>query len=52
MESAMIELEIDGNKVSVPAGTSVIAAADQLGIYIPRYCYHKTFQLQQIAVCV
>ena len=45
MESAMVDLEIDGKKVSVPAGTSVIAAADKLDIYIPRYCYHKNLSV-------
>ncbi|MDP6762604.1 MAG: 2Fe-2S iron-sulfur cluster-binding protein [Planctomycetota bacterium] len=36
----MPELTIDGRKVSVPDGTTVIEAAEQLGIFIPRYCYH------------
>jgi NADH-quinone oxidoreductase subunit G len=33
-------LTIDGREVSVPAGTTVIKAAEDLGIFIPRYCYH------------
>jgi NADH-quinone oxidoreductase subunit G len=33
-------LTIDGRKVSVPDGTTVIQAAEKLGIFIPRYCYH------------
>ena len=37
----MIELEIDGQKLKVPQGTTIIEAADQAGIYIPRFCYHK-----------
>ena len=36
----MPDLIIDGHEISVPAGTSVIQAAEDLGIYIPRYCYH------------
>ena len=37
----MIEIEIDGKKLTVAPGTSIIEAADQAGIYIPRFCYHK-----------
>lgn len=37
----MIELEIDGQRIEVEAGSTIIEAADALGIYIPRYCYHK-----------
>ena len=33
-------LSIDGREVSVPQGTTVIQAAEKLGIFIPRYCYH------------
>ena len=36
----MPSLSIDGRKVSVPDGTMVIQAAEELGIFIPRYCYH------------
>lgn len=36
----MPKLTIDGKEVEVPAGTTVIQAADKLGIDIPRYCYH------------
>jgi NADH-quinone oxidoreductase subunit G len=36
----MPTLTIDGREVNVPAGTTVIQAAEKLGIFIPRYCYH------------
>ena len=36
----MPSLRIDGREVSVPVGTMVIQAAEELGIFIPRYCYH------------
>ncbi len=36
----MPDLTIDGREVSVPSGTTVLKAADELGIFIPRYCYH------------
>ncbi|MEJ2638778.1 MAG: 2Fe-2S iron-sulfur cluster-binding protein, partial [Desulfosarcinaceae bacterium] len=36
----MPTLTIDNRKVTVPEGTKVIAAAEQLGIMIPRFCYH------------
>ena len=36
----MPKLTIDGREVEVAEGTTVIAAAEELGIFIPRYCYH------------
>jgi hypothetical protein len=36
----MITLVIDGFEVTVPKGTLVIRAAEQLGIQIPRFCDH------------
>ncbi len=36
----MPSLSIDGREVSVPDRTTVIQAAEKLGIFIPRYCYH------------
>ncbi len=36
----MPSLTIDGRELSVPHGTTVIQAAEKLGIYVPRYCYH------------
>jgi NADH-quinone oxidoreductase subunit G len=35
-----VTLTIDGKQVSVPAGTLIIRAAEQLGIEIPRFCDH------------
>ena len=36
----MPSLTIDGREVNVADGTMVIQAAEELGIFIPRYCYH------------
>jgi NADH-quinone oxidoreductase subunit G len=36
----MPSLTIDGRTVSVPDGTTLIQAAEKLGIFVPRYCYH------------
>ena len=37
----MIEIELDGKKVSVAEGSMVMHAADAAGITIPHFCYHK-----------
>jgi len=37
----MLNIEIDGQQVEVPEGSTVMDAADKLGIYIPRFCYHR-----------
>ncbi|MBN1756157.1 FAD-dependent oxidoreductase [bacterium] len=37
----MISLTIDGKKVEVEEGTSVLQAAEKVGVKIPTLCYHK-----------
>jgi len=41
----MVSLEIDGSPVSVPAGSMIIEASDQMGIDIPRFCYHHKLSI-------
>ena len=36
----MPKLTIDGKEIEVPPGTTVIQAAEQAGVFVPRYCYH------------
>src|SRR5881392_153390 len=38
--SPLVNVQIDGVWHQFPKGTRVIEACAQLGIYIPRYCYH------------
>lgn len=44
-----VTFTIDGTEVSVPKGTLVIRAAEQLGIAIPRFCDHPL--LQPVGAC-
>jgi NADH-quinone oxidoreductase subunit G len=37
----MIEAEINGIPVSVPAGTTILNAAKKVGVKIPTLCYHE-----------
>ena len=39
--ASTITVIIDGQTLSVEKGTSIIQAADDAGIVIPRFCYHK-----------
>lgn len=41
----MVELTIDGKTVSVPDGSMVMHAAEELGIYVPHFCYHKKLSI-------
>ncbi|MBB1077001.1 NADH-quinone oxidoreductase subunit G [Rhodoferax sp. 4810] len=41
----MIEIELDGKKVSVAEGSTVMHAAEQAGTYIPHFCYHKKLSI-------
>jgi len=36
-----VKIEIDGKLLTVKSGASIIEAADEAGITIPRFCYHK-----------
>jgi NADH-quinone oxidoreductase subunit G len=36
----MLTLTIDGRQIDSPNGSTVIQAAERLGVFIPRYCYH------------
>ena len=48
-----IDLSIDGNPIKVPLGTTILEAADQLGIRIPTLCYHEDLCLAGVCrVCV
>ena len=45
----MVTLTIDGFEVTVPKGTLVIRAAEQIGIQIPRFCDHPL--LDPVGAC-
>lgn len=45
----MPKVTIDGKTIEVAAGTTIIKAAEELGIYIPRYCYLKALSI--VATC-
>ncbi len=45
----MVTLTIDGKEVTVPKGTLIIRAAEELGIEIPRFCDHPL--LEPVAAC-
>lgn len=41
----MLEIEIDGKKVEVADGSTVMDAANKVGTYIPHFCYHKKLSI-------
>ncbi len=41
----MPKLTIDGIEVEVPAGSTILQAAEQAGIEIPRFCYHERLSI-------
>jgi NADH-quinone oxidoreductase subunit G len=45
----LVSLTIDGVEVSVPKGTLVIRAAEQIGVQIPRFCDHPL--LDPVGAC-
>lgn len=52
-EVKMINIKIDDREISVPEGTTVMEAAEKIGIQIPRLCYHPDLSLQgSCRVCI
>ena len=45
----MVNLTIDNKKISVPAGTTIMDAAEQHDIHIPRLCFLK--DINEIGAC-
>lgn len=41
----MLEIEIDGQKVEVAPGSTVMDAARKIGKHIPHFCYHKKLSI-------
>jgi NADH-quinone oxidoreductase subunit G len=41
----MIEIELDGKKVDIAAGSMIMHAAEKAGTYIPHFCYHKKLSI-------
>lgn len=41
----MVEIELDGQKLQVAAGSMVIQAAEKAGTFIPHFCYHKKLSI-------
>jgi NADH-quinone oxidoreductase subunit G len=48
-QDEQVNLTIDGHPVSVPKGSTIWMAAQQLGIEIPIYCYHP--KMEPLGAC-
>ena len=46
-----VAVEIDGHRVSVPVGTSVLRAASEAGIPVPKLCATDSLEHLDHAVC-
>ena len=49
MAKQQISLLIDGQPVTVPAGTLIVDAAKRIGIDIPVFCYHP--KMEPVGMC-
>jgi len=49
----MVNIIVDEQPLSVPEGTTVMEAAEQIGVHIPRLCYHPDLSLAgSCRVCI
>jgi NADH-quinone oxidoreductase subunit G len=45
MTEALVNIEVDGRPLQGRKGAMIIEVADEAGIYIPRFCYHKKLSI-------
>ncbi|MDH4126102.1 MAG: NADH-quinone oxidoreductase subunit NuoG [Gammaproteobacteria bacterium] len=45
MSDDVVNIEVDGKPVVAKKGQMVIAVTDQIGAYIPRFCYHEKLSI-------
>ena len=51
--SKLINLTIDGEKIEVPEGTTILQAASLLNLHIPTLCYHEDQAVKAVCrICV
>ena len=48
-DSELISVTIDGQEVNVKSGEVLIDACEEVGVDIPRFCYHK--RMSQVGMC-
>jgi len=41
----MVNIEIDGKLIQVPANSTIMDATNRLGIYVPHFCYHRKLSI-------
>ena len=41
----MLEIEIDGRKLEVPEGSTIMDATNKAGVYVPHFCFHKKLSI-------
>ena len=41
----MVEIELDGKQLEVADGATIMDAANQAGIYVPHFCYHRKLSI-------
>jgi len=49
VESAVVSITLNGDVREVPAGELLIAAAEDVGVYIPRFCHYR--RLKAVGKC-
>ena len=53
MSDDMVHITIDGKPLAIERGTTIMEAAEQIGIHIPRLCYHPDLSLEGACrVCI
>ncbi len=44
-----VSLTVNGREITAPKGQLVIAAAEEHGVFIPRFCYHP--RMNSVGMC-
>ena len=41
----MLKIELDGKELEVPEGSTIMDAANRVGIFVPHFCYHRKLSI-------
>lgn len=45
MSEDIVKLEVDGKPIEAKKGQMIMEVTDRIGVYIPRFCYHKKLSI-------
>ena len=51
-KNQMISLKINDTEYEVPQGYTILQACEEVGVTVPRFCYHERLSIRVTVECV